>query len=45
MRNLGRLWLRQGKKGEPQPVLSEKFTEGCDTKDWQKAQALGKELV
>ncbi|MBI3798909.1 MAG: hypothetical protein HY268_18335, partial [Deltaproteobacteria bacterium] len=44
----GRLWPRQGKKGEPQPVLSETynwFTEGCDTKDWQTAQALRKELV
>jgi predicted ATPase len=47
VRNLGRLWLRQGKKGETQQLLSETygwFTERFDTKDLQEAKALLEEL-
>ena len=47
MVSLGRLWQRQGKKGEARQVLAEIydwFTEGFDTKDLQEAKALLEEL-
>jgi len=46
--SLARLWQSQGKKSEAHQMLSEIyhwFTEGFDTKDLQKAQALLTELL
>jgi predicted ATPase len=46
--SLGRLWLRHGKGEATQQLLAEvygKFSEGCDTVDLQKTQALLDELA
>jgi hypothetical protein len=45
--SLARLWQQQGKKTEARELLAPVhnwFTEGFDTKDWQKVKALTEEL-
>jgi predicted ATPase len=45
--SLSRLWQQQGRREEARQMLAEIygwFTEGFDTKDWQKAKALLEEL-
>ena len=48
MMSLARLWQQQGKRARAHRVLSEIynwFTEGFDTKDFQEAKVLLKELA